>query len=106
MKTKSNRYAPYPSSSSSSSSTPSSSASPSSAPRSKHQMLTAMLARDFQPRKWIPLGSQGQEFLSVVSYNLLSNTLAQADAKFQSAGIDPNLLDWTERRTRLLHEIA
>ncbi|KAF9944270.1 Protein angel 2, partial [Mortierella alpina] len=45
-------------------------------------------------------------FLSVVSYNLLSNTLAQTDPKFRSAGVDRNLLDWTERRTRLLDEIA
>ncbi|CAO3566088.1 unnamed protein product [Mortierella alpina] len=104
MKTKSNRYAPYPSSSSSSSS---SSSHPPPAPRSKHQMLTDMLARDFHPRRWIPLGSQGQEFLSVVSYNMMSNTLVRTDtAKFRSAGVDLNLLNWTARQTRLLNEIA
>ncbi|KAF9943897.1 hypothetical protein BGZ70_005303, partial [Mortierella alpina] len=66
-----------------------------------------MLAREFQPRQWESIGPQGQEFLSVVSYNLLSNTLVQADSsKFQGAGIAPALLDWTARETLLLDEIA
>ncbi|KAG9319750.1 hypothetical protein KVV02_003200 [Mortierella alpina] len=44
--------------------------------------------------------------LSVVSYNLLSNTLAQTDSKFDEAVYAPELLDWTARRTRLLDELA
>ncbi|KAF9286288.1 Protein angel 2 [Mortierella alpina] len=45
-------------------------------------------------------------FLSVVSYNLLSSTLAQKDPKFQGTVYASGLLDWTSRRTRLLNEIA
>ncbi|CAO3574157.1 unnamed protein product [Mortierella alpina] len=103
----SNRYAPYPSPSSSySSSSNSSSSSTSTAPLSKHQMLTDLLESEFQPRRWIPVGPLGQEFLTVVTYNLLSNTLLQLDrSKFLDAGIAPNMLAWTERRARLLREI-
>ncbi|KAF9943732.1 hypothetical protein BGZ72_003466, partial [Mortierella alpina] len=65
-----------------------------------------MLATEYRPRQWEPVGPQGQEFLSVVSYNLLSDTLAQKDPKFHSGVYATGLLDWTERRTRLLIEIA
>ncbi|KAF9949189.1 hypothetical protein BGZ72_008995 [Mortierella alpina] len=45
-------------------------------------------------------------FLSVVSYNILSSTLAATDRKFQGGVFDPDLLDWTARSARLLDELA
>ncbi|KAF9573975.1 hypothetical protein EC968_007661 [Mortierella alpina] len=69
-------------------------------------MLTNMLANEYRPRQWEQIGPQGQDFLSVVTYNLLSGTLAHVDTKFRQAGCAPDLLEWSARRTRLLHEIA
>ncbi|KAF9966726.1 Protein angel 2 [Mortierella alpina] len=106
----SDRYEPYSSSSTSTStSSPSSSSTPSDSYTTSaetHRVLTAMLATEFNPRQWEYVGPQGDAFLSVISYNLLSQRLSAMDPKLTNSAFDSDLLLWTARMERLLNEIA
>ncbi|KAF9944904.1 hypothetical protein BGZ72_001854, partial [Mortierella alpina] len=71
-----------------------------------HQALRAMLERDPQPRGWERLVQHGRgACLSIVSYNLLSNTLARTSGKYGRNIHIPDPLQWQSRMALLLREI-
>ncbi|KAG9326454.1 hypothetical protein KVV02_001633 [Mortierella alpina] len=65
-----------------------------------------MLESDPRPRGWEQLSQHGCEAsFSVVSYNILSRTLAANNPKFTSNAYVPDPRNWLSRRTLLLTEI-
>ncbi|KAF9946733.1 hypothetical protein BGZ72_011196 [Mortierella alpina] len=57
---------------------------------SPHQRLRALLRDHYNPRQWETLVQVGQAHLTVVSYNILSNALAQSDNKYRGSEFLPN----------------
>ncbi|CAO3574917.1 unnamed protein product [Mortierella alpina] len=70
-----------------------------------HIRLEALLSGNFNPRRWECVDPESQATVSVVSYNLLSATLASKDHKFVGSSYAPGQLSWNERCLRLLWEI-
>ncbi|KAF9937754.1 hypothetical protein BGZ67_000910 [Mortierella alpina] len=71
-----------------------------------HRVLRVMLESDPRPRGWEQLSPHGCEAsFSVVSYNILSRTLAANNPKFTSNAHVPDPRNWPSRRTLLLTEI-
>ncbi|KAF9956456.1 hypothetical protein BGZ72_002780 [Mortierella alpina] len=103
---------PSPSSSSSPPSTSTSSDPPSGSGlldrEEAHQALVALLASsDFQARRWeVLVDQQGCEAsFTVVSYNLLSPSLAAREPRFRGQDYQPDPRDWGPRSRLLLDEI-
>ncbi|KAF9945087.1 hypothetical protein BGZ72_001673, partial [Mortierella alpina] len=63
------------------------------------------IAHRYNPRSWKPIAEKGQQTLRVMTYNLLANSLAQGEPKFQNGHV-PDPREWTERRKQLLQEIG
>ncbi|KAF9570952.1 Protein angel 2 [Mortierella alpina] len=70
-----------------------------------HQDLRA-IASHFNPRSWENIGQQGRHTLRVMTYNLLSNNLAQVDPRLRNNRYIPDPTVWALRRNLLLNEIG
>ncbi|KAF9284449.1 Protein angel 2 [Mortierella alpina] len=71
-----------------------------------YDRLRVLLESTYQPRQWEVLDPGRQATVSVVTYNLLSRSLASVDAKFTGVVRQTDPRGWTARCTLLLNEIA
>ncbi|CAO3574921.1 unnamed protein product [Mortierella alpina] len=71
----------------------------------QHRRLGRLLSRNYYPRQWETIDACCQATLTVVSYNLLSDSLAQSDRNFRRHTFNPNPRHPDARCKRLLREI-